>query len=914
MVGTGELLDVLLASGRRADRLTHVRHLPARPGTPADWPAWADPDLVAGYRALGVERPWRHQADAADAAWSGRHTVLSTSTGSGKSLAFWLPSLSAVRAQAAARTLDPGRIESVTRRGSVLYLCPTKALAADQRHALDRLIGAAGLRDLRVATCDGDTAQEERRWVQEHADVVLTNPDFLHFALLPQHRRWARLLGSLRYVVLDECHAFRGVFGAHVAAVLRRLRRLAGTYGADPVFLLASATTAEPAVSAARLIGVRPEDVVSVADDASPAGRKTVALWQPPEVPAAEGPWSGLLPEEDPWALPLDEPPVDVDRGGGGPGARGAGGEDAPGARAGDAPRGGAGIAPGGGAGSPPGAGAAGRTDARSADLPADDPTARTAAPAPGPDAGTIGPAREGSGPLGTGEDLVADDPDRPRRSATAEVADLLADLTAAGARTLAFTRSRRAAESVATVTREHLREVDPGLAAAVAAYRGGYLPEERRALEDAIRTGRLRALATTNALELGVDISGLDAVVIAGWPGTRVSLWQQAGRAGRAGADGLVVLVAREDPLDTFLVHHPEAALDAPVEATVFDPGNPYVLAPHLCAAAAETPIRAEELDLFGPGTRELLDVLVGRGALRRRPSGWYWTHAEQAARLTDLRGTGGDPVRVVESATGRLLGTVDSAAADSTVHAGAVYVHQGATYVVDALHLDDGVALVDRRDVDYGTWARWVTSTEIRSTTSERRWGPVTWGFGAVDVTTQVLSFQRKRIPDMEVLGSELLDLPARTLPTAAVWWTAPAEVLERAGVTVETAPGALHAAEHASIGLLPLLATCDRWDLGGVSTALHVDTEQATVFVHDAYPGGAGFAERGYALGATWLRATREAIATCPCRTGCPACVQSPKCGNGNNPLEKAAAVRLLDAVLEHAPDGGGNGGSV
>ncbi|WP_233571790.1 DEAD/DEAH box helicase, partial [Cellulomonas triticagri] len=314
MVRTGELLDVLLAGGRRADRLTHVRHLPAREGVPADWPTWADADLVAGYRALGVDRPWQHQADAAEAAWSGRHTVLSTSTGSGKSLAFWLPSLSAVRAHAAARTLDPGRIESVTRRGSVLYLCPTKALAADQRHALDRLLAASGTRDVRVSTCDGDSAQEERRWVQEHADVVLTNPDFLHFALLPQHRRWARLLGSLRYVVLDECHAFRGVFGAHVAAVLRRLRRVAGTYGADPVFLLASATTAEPAASAARLVGVRPEDVVAVSADASPAGRKTVALWQPAEVPAAEGPWSGLLPEDDPWALPLDGPPVDVDR------------------------------------------------------------------------------------------------------------------------------------------------------------------------------------------------------------------------------------------------------------------------------------------------------------------------------------------------------------------------------------------------------------------------------------------------------------------------------------------------------------------------------------------------------------------------------------------------------------------------
>lgn len=909
MVGTGELLDVLLAAGRRADRLTHVRHLPAREGIPVDWPDWADTDLVAGYRALGVDRPWRHQVLAADAAWSGRHIVLSTSTGSGKSLAFWLPSLSAVRAHAAARVLDPGRIETVTRRGSVLYLCPTKALAADQLHALDRVLTAARVRDIRVSTCDGDSAQEERRWVTEHADVVLTNPDFLHFALLPQHRRWARLLGSLRYVVLDECHAFRGVFGAHVASVLRRLRRLAATYGADPVFLLASATTAEPAASAARLIGVGAEQVVSVAEDTSPAGRKTVALWQPPEVPAVEGPWSGLLPEEDPWALPLDEPPVDVDRAA--PRRAATESPDSPERPTATESAGSPELATAASPGPPVGAEPAGSPDHPGVTTEWKVPHGHAGRVVPNPPpvsaAGTgTGPTLEGSGPLGTGEDLVADDPERPRRSATAEVADLLADLTAAGARTLAFTRSRRAAESVATVTRELLREVDPELVASVAAYRGGYLPEERRALEQAIRTGRLRALATTNALELGVDISGLDAVVIAGWPGTRVSLWQQAGRAGRAGADGLVVLVAREDPLDTFLVHHPESALDAPVEATVFDPTNPYVLAPHLCAAAAETPIRVEELDLFGPGTRDLLDVLVDRGALRRRPSGWYWTHSEQAARLTDLRGTGGDPVRVVEAVTGRLLGTVDAAAADSTVHEGAVYVHQGATYVVDALHLEDAVALVDRRDVDYGTWARWMTSTEIRSISAEHHWGPVTWGFGAVDVTTQVLSFQRKRIPTMEVLGSQLLDLPARTLPTTAVWWTAPAEVLIAAGVTVETAPGALHAAEHASIGLLPLLATCDRWDLGGVSTALHVDTEQATVFVHDAYPGGAGFAERGYALGATWLRATREAIATCPCRTGCPACVQSPKCGNGNNPLEKAAAVRLLDAVLAHAPE--------
>ncbi|WP_081861571.1 DEAD/DEAH box helicase [Cellulomonas sp. HZM] len=854
-----DLLDVLTAGGRRTDRVTHVRELPARDGRAAPWPSWADVDLVQGYRSLGVDRPWEHQVTAADAAWSGRHTVLATSTGSGKSLAFWLPALSAVRASSAASVLDPGRIESVQRAATALYLCPTKALAADQLASLERLLVAARARDVRVATCDGDTSLDERRWVQDHAHVALTNPDFLHFALLPQHRRWARLLGSLRYVVLDECHAFRGVFGAHVALVLRRLRRVAEAYGASPTFVLASATTADPAASAARLVGVDPRDVVAVTDDASPAGRKTFVLWQPPELPGFDDATTaatttattttGLAapaPEDDPWATPLVVP-------------------------------------------------AHAERNPHDSTLPGPDDVWTAALPS------------EGSGPVGTGGRLVAEagSEDRPRRTATAEVADLLADLVVHGARTLAFTRSRRGAETVATATRGHVGAVDPSLVRAVSAYRGGYLPEERRELERDIRSGRLRALATTNALELGVDISGLDAVLIAGWPGTRVSLWQQAGRAGRAGADGLVALVAREDPLDTFLVHHPEAIFDVPVEATTFDPGNPYVLAPHLCAAAAEQPLRFDELGLFGPDAAALLDQLVARGALRRRPSGWYWTHAEPATRLTDLRGTGGDPVRVVEQATGRVLGTVDAASADSTVHTGAVYVHQGLVFVIDELRLEDGVAFATRRDVDYGTWARWVTSTEIVSVDRSVSWGPLTWGFGAVDVTTQVLGYQRKRLPDLQVIGNESLDLPARTLRTAAVWWTATPDVVERAGVSAEALPGALHAAEHASIGLLPLLATCDRWDLGGLSTALHEDTGLPTVFVHDAFPGGAGFAERAFALGPVWLRATRDAIAACSCATGCPACVQSPKCGNANNPLDKAAAIRLLDAVLEHAP---------
>src|SRR5690606_27388013 len=446
------------------------------------------------------------QALAADLLHRGRHTALATSTGSGKSLAFWLPALSEVREATAAATLDPGNIASARTRPTTLYLSPTKALAADQLNALDRVLDAAGTRDVRVATCDGDTSREERSWVQDHADVVLTNPDFLHFALLPGHRRWTRLLRGLRYVVVDEGHAYRGVFGAHVALVLRRLARLAEHYGGTaPTFVVASATTADPAASVARLLGTSADDVTEVSADGSPAGRRTVVLWQPPEItgpafersggtPSDGAGGAGGVADHDPWALP---DPLD------------------PGANEADAVL-------------------------------------------------TVEGAAE-----------------HPRRSATAEVADLLADLAAHGARTLAFTRSRRGAESVAQQVRDHLRPVSTGLAGRVAAYRGGYLPEERRELEQAIRSGDLLGLATPNALELGVDISGLDAVLVAGWPGTRMSLWQQAGRAGRAGADGLVAFVAREDPLDTYLVTHPEAVFDAPLEATVFDPANPHVLAP---------------------------------------------------------------------------------------------------------------------------------------------------------------------------------------------------------------------------------------------------------------------------------------------------------------------------------------------
>ena len=437
-----------------------------------------------------------------------------------------------------------------------------------------------------------------------------------------------------------------------------------------------------------------------------------------------------------------------------------------------------------------------------------------------------------------------------------------------------------------------------------MAAYRSGYLPEDRRRLEAALSDGRLVGLATTTALELGVNITGLDAVLIAGWPGTWASLWQQAGRAGRSGRSAAAVLIARDDPLDTYLVRHPEILLRHPVEATVLDPGNPYVLAPHLCAAAAELALTEQDLDIFGPAARTVVEDLTRAGRLRRRAAGWY-SMRRDAAAAAGLRGAGLAPVRVVEEATGRLVGTVDEPSAHLIVHEGAIYVHQGDSYLVATLDLADRVALVEPCEPGYTTTARDVTEVEVRGELRRVTWGQAEVRFGDVRVTRQVVSFTRRRADTGAALGETPLDLPPRHLETRAVWWTVSqdqADALTAAGVDLG---GAAHAAEHASIGLLPLFATCDRWDIGGVSAARHPATGTLAVFVYDGHDGGAGFAERGFGAAADWLRATRQAIAGCDCEAGCPSCVQSPKCGNANHPLSKRGAVALLDTLLAGSP---------
>jgi DEAD/DEAH box helicase domain-containing protein len=760
----------ILRTGSQAGRLTFLTHLPGRPGQHAAWPEWVPAELTSALRSAGVAAPWLHQAAAADLARSGQDVIISTGTASGKSLGYLLPALTAILSG-----------------GTALYIAPTRALAADQI----KLVRSLKLDRVRAAVVDGDTPWAERTRARSHASYLLTTPDMLHHSLLPMHARWNGFFRRLRFIIVDECHTYRGVFGSHVAHVLRRLSRVAYHHSATyPVFVLASATISEPARCGALLTGRAPQ---SVSADGAPRSALTFAMWEPPLT-----------------------------------GGRG-----------------------------------------------------------------------EAGAPV--------------RRAATAEAAQLLADLVRHEVPALAFVRSRRGAESVALSARRHLTEAGTAwLGDRVAAYRSGYLPEERRALEEGLRTGQITGLAATTALELGVNVTGLDAVLMAGWPGTRAALWQQAGRAGRAGRDAIAVLIARDDPLDTYLVHHPDALLGAPVEATVLDPDNSYVLAPHLCAAAAELPLTSHDLASFSQAAGSLAASMAADGLLRSRGGRWFCTRRGHSTR-TGLRGTEGWPVRIVEHSTGRLVGTVDEPSAHFLAHQGAVYPHQGEMYLVSKLDLDERIALVEQSDPGYGTVAREITSVELTATRALARWGQAEVCFGDVLVTRQVVSYARRSAETGLLIGEDLLDLPERRLPTRAVWWTISAAQRAALAAAGTDLAGAAHAAEHAAIGLLPLVAACDRWDVGGVSADLHPATGKLTVFVYDGHAGGAGFAERGFAAAAAWLTATADAIGSCECTAGCPSCIQSPKCGNGNHPLAKLGAVALLRCLLAGAPEPGARSAS-
>ncbi|HEX6023641.1 MAG TPA: DEAD/DEAH box helicase [Solirubrobacter sp.] len=746
LVRNTEPWDALLDAGRADERLVRQESQNAREPQMTELPADLHPDVIGALRKRGIDFLWAHQRDALYSGWE-RTTIVTTGTASGKSLCFQLPTLDVLSRDARARAL---------------YLYPAKALAQDQLRSLNAL----AVKRARPAIYDGDTPREQRSALRRRANLILTNPDMLHVGILPNHAAWADFFANLAVVVVDEAHVYRGVFGSHVANVLRRLRRICEVYGTSPRFLLASATIANPGELATRLTGL--DDVNVIDRDGSPGTKRTVAMWNPP----------------------------------------------------------------------------------------------------------------------------ITDDETAARRSPLAEAAELLTELVIEGARTIVFMKSRKAVELMARFASLELqRRGHPSLAERIAPYRAGYTAAERRALERRLVDGELLGVVSTDALELGIDIGALDAAICVTFPGTVASLRQMWGRAGRRGR-GLAVYVAGEDALDQFFCRHPDEFLERPVEAAILDHENEQLYAAHLLCAAHEGPLEAADAATLGPRWREFAEVLVGEGELRERPDGTFVPRRpdEFPAAAVSLRSAGRDAVAIVDVGSGEVIGDVDEGRAPSTVHPGAVYLHAGRQFEVSALHLGDGRAFVREFDGDWYTQPKRSTETHIEEVLASRTALGVKLSWGVVVVTEQVLAYQRKRLADHEPLDLIPLELPETSFATQALWYE-----------LAEPDLGTLHATEHSQIAVLPLLAMCDRWDIGGLSTNYHEQTGGPTIFIYDGHPGGIGIARRGYEAFERLVGDAYRLVSECPCESGCPSCVQSPKCGNLNEPLSKAGAISLMGDLL-------------
>ena len=728
--------------------------LPARPGRPVPLPPDLHLQLADALAAQGIKRLWTHQLECWSTAQRGEHFMVTTGTASGKSLCFNLPVLDGLLRDQHARAI---------------YLYPTKALAQDQLRRIRLLTG----KQVEVATYDGDTPSAARALARQKARVLLTNPDMIHLSLLPRHERWDDFFYNLRYVVIDEAHTYRGVFGSNVANVLRRLRRVASFYGAEPRFILASATIRNAREHARQLTGL---EVTHVQGDGAPVGARKIVFWQPP-----------LVEEE----LNL-------------------------------------------------------------------------------------------------------------RRSTNSEAAELLAELVRHRVRSICFTKSRRQAELIYQQTVDLLKERVPGLAKRLSPYRAGYTPEQRRSIEKSLFSGELLAVVSTSALELGIDIGALDAAITVGYPGTVASLWQQWGRAGRGKGESLGIFVAGNDALEQFFVKHPDLLLGREVEAATIDFANPFLHLDHLAAAAYEAPLTTDDQEFFGPELAASLEQGVESGLLRRRGDSWFLVGSGFPAAKIGLRSTSGDQYTIVEEDTGDIVGTEGAETAFSALHPGAVYLHMGDAYLVTHLDLEQRVALVRQFWDTYHTVPRRETETRILSETLQTDHGRLTLHLGRIAVRNRVVAFQKRKIGSNEVLGTEELDLPAQEFITEALWFTIPTELFPSEAELVRL-PGAIHAVEHALIALLPLFAMCDRWDIGGLSAPVHSQTEAPTIFVYDGHAGGVGISRQGFERFPEWVSDAERLVRDCSCESGCPSCIQSPKCGNWNEPLDKEMALHLLVSML-------------
>jgi DEAD/DEAH box helicase domain-containing protein len=743
--------DGLIESGR-AEQVVYEGRLGARPAERVPLPGNLHPQLLEALERDGVDGLYTHQADAFASALEG-DTIVTTGTASGKSLAFNLPVLDTLARD---------------RRARAFYLYPTKALAQDQARKL------TGLRApfLKHAIYDGDTPTSERRAIRASSNLILTNPDMLNVGVLPHHRQWGDVLANLAWIVVDEAHVYRGVFGSHVANVLRRLRRIARAYGTEPRFVLASATIANPQELGERLTGV---ECRLVDRDGAPRAERKIAMWNPPLTDEATG----------------------------------------------------------------------------------------------------------------------------KRVSVLSEAAGVLAKLVEDGVRTICFMRSRRGVELVHNFTR--LRLEDGGradLAERIAPYRAGYTPTQRREIERRLSEGDLLAVVATNALELGIDVGELEAAICITYPGTVASLRQMWGRAGRR-QSGLAMYMAGEDALDQFFCRHPEDFLSRPIESAILDHENESIHLPHLVAAAYELPLTAEDSEIFGPRLETYADQLVRIGHLRERDGRYLPRGAEFPAGRISLRSAGVDSVAVVEEERGEIIGTVEAERAHSTVHPGAVYMHLGQSFEVEELDLRGRSALVRSFSGDWYTQPKKETETFIEEVRRQRMLGTVELNFGMVSVSEEVVAFQKKRVSDHEVLDLLPVDLPMQQFVTQALWYVIPESLLAEE-FPLEVLQGSLHAAEHAQIAVLPLIAMCDRWDIGGLSTAYHHQTGRPTIFIYDGHPGGVGITRAGFEAFERLCDDALLLISECPCKSGCPSCVQSPKCGNLNEPLNKNGSIELLQRV--------------
>ncbi|MCW4029993.1 MAG: DEAD/DEAH box helicase [Candidatus Bathyarchaeota archaeon] len=711
------------------------------------------PENISTYLQNKEITFYSHQAETINKARQGKNVIIATQTASGKTLAFNIPVFDAL-------TND--------KKATALYIYPSKALTNDQLKVLQEIEMGTGIKvDSNVY--DGDTPKEQRASIRENSRIILTNPYGLHL-YLPWHTLWRSFFQNVKYIILDEAHVYRGVFGSNVAMLLRRLLRICSFYHADPQIILSSATIANPQEHAKKLTG---KDFEIISNDGSPRGKKSFVFWNPPF----------MNPQK------------------------------------------------------------------------------------------TV------------------------RRSTHQETKDLLTVSVMKNLQTLCFTTSRQMAELITRWTKEDLKRRNPKLYGAVTAYRAGYLPQERRDIENRLKTKDLIGLVSTNALELGIDIGSLDAVIISGYPGTVISTWQQAGRAGRSKNDSTVTLVAFQNPLDQYFMKHPQDFFERPHEQAIIDLHNRQITSGHIMCAADELPLTDSDEKFFPELFKESIHALSEKDLLKKTAQGWVYSGLERATRVVNLESISGKTVKVL--CNGYVLETLPLNKAYEETHAGAILLHQGETYRSEELNLENCTATVRKESTNYYTETQKTVEVAIKKTLEETQKTFKTT-LGELTITENYPSYVVKA--NDVIFKKHTLDLPSSSFSTVGMWFTVPEQVreeIEEAGLNFD---GGLHALEHAIIAMAPMFAMCDRWDIGGLSTAVHVDTGKPTIFIYDGFEGGIGISENLYSNIRPLLEKTFELIETCECKDGCPSCIYSPKCGNGNDPLDKKAAYVILQRLLK------------